>query len=322
MAQFQWTPDGDNVGSILYKNHWLSNQLKELASLEFQIAQFATPLDGAYGKQKGETVNVMHFKALTEPADPTIQELDDIPLQKLTAGWHSITVEEWGRGVSFTGKAKILSKYDPEDAHVKALKEQLRAVQDTQAALAAKTAMITAIPTSGTAITFDTDGTASTTAAANLSLAHLGIIRDYMTSTLHCPPLKGGDYVGLFTTKALRGLKSDTTYIQWQQYLKQSDLLYNSEVGRVEGMRLVEVTHEAALSNGVGTGNVTGEGLIFGDENIAIAEALSPHLRYEPNYGGKFGRFSAIAWYGILAYGIHWATANDREARIVRWGSA
>jgi hypothetical protein len=83
----------------------------------------------------------------------------------------------------------------------------------------------------------------------------------------------------------------------------------------------VEVTNESALSNSVGTGNVLGEGVIFGSEAVARIEIEYPHLRAQPNYTADFCRRHAVAWYGTVAFGVKFPTATDREARIVRIAS-
>ena len=46
-----------------------------------------------------------------------------------------------------------------------------------------------------------------------------------------------------------------------------------------------------------------------------MAEVLTPELRAEVK--GDFGRARAVAWYGILNFGIIWDTANAGQARIV-----
>jgi len=89
-----------------------------------------------------------------------------------------------------------------------------------------------------------------------------------------------------------------------------------------ENVRFVEANNESALSNSVGTGNVLGEGVIFGEDAVARIEIEFPHLRADMNYQGDFGRKKAVAWYGTVAFGVKFPTANDREARIVKIASA
>ena len=116
-------------------------------------------------------------------------------------------------------------------------------------------------------------------------------------------------------------MKNDTALQTWNQYLGKGDLLYKSEVGKIEDIRFVEVKHEQAFSNGVGTGSVLGEGVVFGDDAVRRVEVEAPHLRAQMNLGSDFGRKHAVAWYGILAFGCTFITPDDREARIIRVGS-
>ena len=57
-----------------------------------------------------------------------------------------------------------------------------------------KDAKIKAIPNGVSSLVFDTDGTPSTQATANLNVYHIERIRDYMFSTLNIEPAVGDDY--------------------------------------------------------------------------------------------------------------------------------
>ena len=84
----------------------------------------------------------------------------------------------------------------------------------------------------------------------------------------------------------------------------------------VEQIRFVEINNTSALSNAKGSGSVLGEALIFGDDGVALAEVETPELRAA--IPGNFGRYQAVAWYGVLAYGLIWnATATAGEARVI-----
>lgn len=317
--EFNWTNDVAD-GSIL-KNHALSNALLKQATLDFVCAQFCTPVSG-FGKKMGETVTLMHYKQLAAPTSAVLSEGNRIPIDKLVMGSRAITVAEMGRGVQYTSLADNLSKFSPKDVVQKQLLEQLSNVVDNSVATAFKTAKIAFQPTSLTGGTFDTDGTPSTTATANLTMAHLALIRDYMTATIHAPFYKGNHYIGLFATKSIRGIKDDRLFQTWNQYLRKGDVIFNSEIGMAESIRLIECTNAAAFTNGVGTGSVLGEGVVFGDEAIASVEVETPHLLADPNFQSDFGRIKAVAWYGIMAYATYWDSATDREAKIVRVASA
>ena len=317
---FTWTYDAETG---VYKDHALSGQLLKVAARKFRFVGFTKKVND-FGKGMGQSITLIYYKPLTQPTTTKLDEEKRIPIDQLSMGKKQITVYEWGRGVEYTDFAKQLSKFDPEDPAQKMLIDQMNEAMDSAAAaeFVGTDAKVIFIPTSLTGGTWDTDGTPSTTALVNLTKHHISTIRDYLTKDLHTPFFTGEHYIGLMSTKALRGLRDDKCIEAWSLYLRRGDHIYNGEIGQLESVRFVEVTNENALSNSVGSGSVLGEGVIFGDEAVARVEIEYPHLRAQPNYTGDFGRRHAVAWYGTVAYGVKFPTATDRECRIVRIGSA
>jgi N4-gp56 family major capsid protein len=301
----------------------MSAELLKVAALKFRIVPFTRKVD-AFGRKMGETITLPYYKPLAQPASAVLEERTRIPIDQLQMGSYTITIQEWGRGVEYTSLSEDLSALNPKQGAQKALTEQMTACMDKAAADAftGANAKIAFIPTSLTGGTWDTDGTPSTTALVNLTKDHLGLIRDYMANTIHTPPYEGEWYIGLFATKALRGLKDDRIIQAFNMYLQKGDLLYKGETGMVENTRLVEINHESALSNGVGSGSVLGEGVVFGDDAVGRIEIDYPHLRADPNYQSDFGRRKAVAWYGTIAFDALFQSATDRECRIVKVTSA
>lgn len=307
----------------VYKSHYISNKLLHVAAEKMKLVPFTSPVSD-FGKGKGETVTLMHVKHLTEPTTAELSETTRIPIDQIQMGQRQITLVEMGRGVEYTNLFEQLSKFDMRNEIQKALTYQMERCMDTAAAAAFKhtDVKIIFIPTSLTGGTWDTDGTASTSATHNLTFDHMGVISDYMAGDLHIPPYESDNYVGCFSRKPLRGLKTDPLWQMVHMYLRKGDLFFKGEVGMAERIRCVEVNRENALSNSIGTGNITGEGIVFGDEGVARVEAEAPHLRADPNYQSDFGRTKAVAWYGIIKFGAFWNTANDGEAKIVRISSS
>ena len=309
MAQFQWQFDAP---SGVFKSHAMSQKLY-MAALENSVfMDFMQPVDG-YGRKKGDTVTLTRIASMTEPTSPDLTEGGRIPEDQYSISTTSITVNEIGRAVQFTSFAEDLTFFDLENGIQRRLRDQMRLSLDTKAATAYKTAQVKYIPTGVAAGTFDTDGTASTSATANWNVFHIEEVRDYMFDTLYTPPWEGDDYVGIFRTLGLRGIKRDPAWEEWHKYT-DPQAKYNNEIGRVENIRHVETNHANALGK-KGTGSVLGEGVVFGQDSVAMAEVLTPELRAEVK--GDFGRSRAVAWYGILNFGIIWDTANAGQARIV-----
>lgn len=317
---FTWEYDAPTG---VYKNHALSGELLKVAALRFIFVPFTKKID-SFGKGMGESITLIHYKPLSQPTTAQLDEETRIPIDQLTMGKTSITVQEWGRGLEYTDLAKQLSKFDPDQPAQKGLEDQMNYAMDVAAAaeFIGTDAKICFIPTSLTGGTWDTDGTASAAATSNLTKNHMAAIRDYMAKDIHVPFWQGNHYAGVFATKALRGLKDDKTIEAWYMYLRKGDLIYNSEIGQIESIRCMECVIEESLSNSIGTSNVTGEGVVFGEDAVARIEIEAPHLRAQPNYKGDFGRRHAVAWYGTIAYGVIWPTATDREAKIVKIRSA
>jgi len=323
MSAHNWTFDAD-LG--VYKNHAISNQLLVQSVGACKVVPFTRPIAGVgQFKHKGQTVNVMHLKELPDPTSAELSEGTRIPIDKLELGTRAITLAEFGRGVEYTNLAQQLGKFDPEQYLQKALKRQMERALDTAAASAFKSSdvKICFTPTSLTGGTFDTDGTPSTVATANITFDHMGVLADYLAGSIHCPPFEGDDYIMLSCRKTLRGLKQDPLYQQVHMYLQKGDLFFKGEIGKVENIRCVQVDREAAFANSASAScTVMGEAVVFGDEAVGYVEAESPQLYADPNYQSDFGRTKACAWRGTFVFASVWATATDGESKIIRITSA
>lgn len=312
---FSWQFDAPTG---VFKNHDLSSKLRVAAIAMTKFMQFVMPEPG-YGKKRGESVTITRISNISEPTNARLSENSPIPEDDFSITTVAITVTEWGRAVPFTSFSKDLSSFDLQNAIQRKLRDQMSLVLDAAAADAFQTAKVKAIPDGISSITFDTDGTASTTATVNMNVYHVEQIRDYMFSTLLVPPMEGDDYIGLVSTKAKRGIVSDPAWEQWQKYTDPSKK-FNSEIGRLENIRFIEINNTNALSGSLGSGGVLGEAVIFGEDGVAMAVAEDPELRAE--LPKDFGRSLAVAWYGILEFGLVWDTANAGEARVVHVTSA
>lgn len=306
---FTWSFDAP-TGT--FKSHALSQRLYEAAVAKSVFADHVTPIEG-FGKNMGEDVTLTRIQNLTEPSDPDLIETERIPEDDFGLSTTSVTVRELGRAVPFTSFSADLSHFDLDNQIQRTLRDQMALTLDTKAAAAFKQAQVKYIPTGATSRTVDTDGTASTQATANMNVWHCEEIRDYMFDTLQVPPAQDGDYVGIFRTLGLRGIKRDDDFEEWHKYTDPS-VKFNSEVGRIENIRFVESNHSNALGK-VGSSSVLGEGVVFGADSVAMAESQTPELRAAMPQ--DFGRSKAVAWYDQLGWGLIWDTANAGEARVL-----
>ena len=309
MAQFTWEFDAP---AGVFKSHAMSKRLYMAALENTVFMDFVKPVDG-YGRKMGDTVTLTRIATIAEPTSANLSEGNRIPEDTYSISTTSVTVVEIGRSVPFTSFSEDLTFFDLENGIQRRLRDQMGLVMDTKAAAAFQTAQVKYIPTGLTAGTFDTDGTASTAATANWNVFHVEEIRDYLFDTLQTPPWEGNDYIGIFRTLGLRGIKRDPDWETWHKYT-DPQAKFNNEIGRIENVRHIETNHANALQQ-VGTNSVLGEGVVFGEDSVVLAEVLTPELRAEAK--GDFGRARAVAWYGILEFGIIWDTANAGQARIV-----
>jgi len=313
MAQFTWTFDSP-TGT--YKSHAMSMHLYEAALQKSVFMDYVRPVEG-YGRKKGEAVTITRVANLAEPTNPTLTEGVRIPEDTLSLSTKAITVSEIGRSVPFTSLSDDLSEFDIENIVQRRLRDQMKLALDTLASTAFKKAKIKYVPTGLTSENIATNGTPATSATENMNVFHVEEIRDYLYDTLACPPFDGDDYVGIFRSLGLRGIKRDPAWEEWHKYT-DPQAKYNNEVGRIEQVRFVETNHNNALGK-IGTSSVLGEGVVFGEDAVGMAEAMTPELRAA--IPTDFGRSRAVAWYGILAFDIIWDTANQGQARIIHVSS-
>lgn len=308
MAQFQWQFDAP-TGT--FKQHALSRRLYLAALENSTFMDHVQPIEG-FGKKQGENVTLTRIQNITEPTSIDLTEGVRIPEDDYSITTTSITVVEIGRAVPFTSFAEDLSFFDIENSIQNKLTEQMRLGLDTKVATAFKTAQVKYVPTGLTSNNITTNGTAGAAATANMNVFHVEEIRDYLFDTLHTPQVDG-NYIGIFRTLGLRGIKRDPAWEEWHKYTDPA-AKFNNEIGRIEEVRFIETNHNRALGK-VGTSSVLGEGVVFGMDGVAMAEAETPELRAAMPQ--DFGRSKAVAWYGILEFGIIWDTGNAGEARIV-----
>lgn len=316
MSNFTWTFDAPTG---VFKSHDMSSALRKAAIAETKFMQFVKPEPG-YGKKSGDTITVTRISNLAVPNDGSLAENVKIPEDSLSITTVGITVKEFGRAVPYTGLVEDLSMFDIENITQRALKDQMKLVMDSAAAAPFKSssAKIKATPTGVASIQFGTTGVAPAQATANVGMFHVEQIRDYMFSTLNIPPYEGDDYICLISTLGKRGIIKDPDWETWHKYTDPQSK-YNGEIGRIENTRFVEINNTRALSGSLGAGGVCGEAVFFGADAVAMAVVQDPELRAA--IPGDFGRQKAVAWYGVLNFGVIWDTANAGEARIVHLSS-
>lgn len=316
MSTHSWTYDAPTG---VYKNHDLSEEIRMASIAQTRFVQFCSTEDG-YGRKKGESVTITRVSNIDEPDDDTLIELERIPEDTFSLSTQAIDVDERGRAIPYSSLSTDLAHFDIENAIQKKLRDQLALRLDRVAAAAFKVGQVKAIPDGTASLTFDTDGTASTQATANLNVYHVEEIRDYMFSTLTIPPYMDSEYVCLASTLACRGVKRDPNWEKWKTYT-DPEAKFMGEIGKIEGVRFVEINNTNALSQSLGASSVLGEAVFFGDDPVAMANVMDPELRAKES--DDYGRSKGVAWYGIYGFDQIWKdSANQGEARVIHLTSS
>ena len=299
-----WT----DIGAGILANHQISDQILEVALGECKIVQYTHDHGFGFKKNAGETVNLFHVNRLPDAQNSTLQEEGQIPMRMLSFGKRSLTLTEHGEGLQFSAKLQELSKFKPDPIMRKELASSLERSLDTEAArdgFFSSDVKVCFTPTSLTGGVWSVTGAAGAVATAPLTVAHVRKISAYMRDVLHVPfykGTKGADehYVCLTCNLNIENLLLDSELIQWQQFMRAGDMLYKGEMCQIAKIRFVEINRSMAIANLSGTSTVLGEGVVFGDQAVARIEAVTPHLRLDPNYGvGRFGTMRGMAWWGI-----------------------
>ena len=314
MALHTWNFDAP-LG--VYKNHALSSKMRHAAIAETKVMQFVETEPG-YGKKRGESLTIFRVSNMAVPTDGRISESERIPEDNVQLSTTQITVSEWGRAVPYTSFITDLSEFDPSNYIQRALMDQMKLTLDRESADSFKSTLIKAVGTGVGSISITTNGTPGGTASANLNMFHVEAIRDFMHSDLNVPAFSSDDYMCLISTKAKRGIMNDPAWEPWVRYTSPESK-YNSEIGRIENVRFVEVNNLRTLSGSIGTGGITGEALFFGADSVVMVVAEDPELRTK--VPEDYGRDKGVAWYGILEFGLVWDTSNPGEARVIHWTS-
>lgn len=305
-----WTYDAP---SNTYKNFTLSTKIRRQAIADTQFLPFMTPEPG-YGRKKGESVTITRILAL--PLATKVGETDRLPQGRPAIETKQVRVAEWGFKIPMTDFEKNLTFYDPLNQFQASLREQIELTMDVMSATAMKLTPIKYVPLAAGA-SISTNGTPAGTSDKNLAISDLRDIHDYLHDNLKTPYYKNGNYVGILSTKAARGIKNDPEYKDWIAPTSSAPLI-NGQLKDVEGFTLIETNNTAALARLAGASVTTGEAVFFGADAAGLLEVSAPEIRM--GMPEDLGRFSEVGWVGVLDAFLVWETAT--LARVVHVTSA
>lgn len=325
MSSWAYHPSG------VYKNHALSSRLLYSALARTIFPRFMEPERG-YGKRRGESVTITRTLQL-ESASRIGSDTETIPEVNPEQSTVSKTVSLWGLKIATTEFEETLTHFDLRSRNQRLLRNNIQLTLDKLGAEVLVSTPVKFIPTSGGGV-WDTDGTPSTTATANMTIAQLKKIKRYMAGTLKVPPFDNGKYVGVFTTQAMAGILDSSEAATWlaptsQTAFRRGTVGADGGIpggmtpmaefkGTVDNVDLYEVNNLDVLRENLGSGSVLGEGVVFGMDSMFLAQAMAPELRV--GLSTDLGTKREVGWVGIFDAGLCWPEAE--LARVVHVTSA
>jgi N4-gp56 family major capsid protein len=314
----------NSLGGYLYSRQ-LSPILRGAVQPNVKFRQFADVKDATQGgRKKGDLFTWDVYSDVVTPGG-IIQETNTMPETNFTISQGTLTMQEAGNAVPYTGKLDNLSKVPVTELIQKVLKNDAVKSFDRMAWAQFNQTMLRVIPTGGTdtsAVTLYTNGTVTGTNNVAFTLDHAKSITDIMKER-NIPAYVDDDYYAIAWPTTLRTFKNNLENIA-----KYSDtgfgMIMNGEVGRYENVRYVEQTNIVkgnSTDGATGTPWVNGKSdwiFFMGQDTVAEAVAVPEEMR------GKiptdYGRSKGVAWYYLGGFGLVQTSAQN--SRIIKWDSA
>jgi len=324
MAGQLWSVN--SLGGYFYSQN-LSDELREALQPMSRFRQFADVKDASQqGKGKGQTYT-WDVVSNVANAGGTLVETNTMPETQFTITQATLTINEYGNSVPYSGKLEALSKFEARKPVMQALRNDAVKTFDRAAWAQFKATPLHVVPasagTSTATLTLTTNGTATATNNIVFQKEHAKLVVDLMKER-NIPAYTNDDYIGIAWPATLRRLKNDLEGIH-QYTVPGIQLIFNAEIGRYENVRYVEQTN---IVKGVSTDGITGTAwasgaandwiFFMGEDTVAEGVAIPEEMRAK--IPTDFGRSKGVAWYYLGGFGLVQTAAT--EARVVMWDSA
>ena len=300
--------------------------------IEHKRRQFCDVKDAAFqGKSKGQEFHWDIYQDVATPAGSTLTETNTMAETNFTIVQGTLTITEAGNSVPYSGKLDDLSLHPVKTIINKVLKNDATKWFDAAAATQFDATPLIVVGTSSTTITLSTNGVATATNSQAFNTGHAKLVVDTMKER-NIPAYTGDDYYALAWPSTFRFIKNQLESIH--TYTDRGfTMIMNGEIGRYESMRYVEQTN---IPKGGAEDSTTWNAFtrtadawnggysdwiyFFGEDTVAEAICVPEEMR------GKiptdYGRSKGVAWYYLGGFGIVHPTADQANARIVKWSSA
>jgi len=322
----------NTLGGFMYKDN-LSTEFREALQPEVKFRQFAD-LQSAFGKQRGENFHWNVYLNI-QTQGGTLVETNTMPESNFTVIQGTLTVNEYGNSVPYTGKLEALAKESVKRPVMRALKNDAKKAFDAAAHAQFNTTLLRVVPQAGTStgtLALTTDGTATTTNNIAFRNTHAKLVSDLMKER-NIPSYTNDDYFALAWPSTYRSMKNDLESIY--QYTSEGfGMIMNGEIGRYENIRFIEQTYipkggaadSTTWNASTGTADAWNNGtsdwiFFFGEDTVMEGIAVAEEIRAK--MPGDYGRSKGIAWYYLGGFGIvHNQSAYTDQCRIIKWDSA
>ncbi len=322
----------DTLGGFMYKDN-LSKEFREGLQPEVKFRQFAD-IQSAYGKSRGENFHWNVYLNI-QTQGGTLVETNTMPESNFTLIQGTLTVNEYGNSVPYTGKLEALAKESVKKPIMRALKNDAKKAFDEAAHAQFNNTLLRIVPnsagTSTATLALTTDGTATETNNIAFRHNHARLVSDLMKER-NIPSYTSDDYMALAWPTTYRQMKNDLESV-YQYTTEGFGMIMNGEIGRFENIRYIEQTYipkggaadSSAWDVSTGTADAwtSGNDWIFfcGEDTIVEGIAVSEEIRAK--IPGDYGRSKGIAWYYLGGFGIvHNDSNNTDQIRILKWDSA
>lgn len=320
----------DILGGFMY-----ADELSEVLRLEVlpavKFRQFCDAKDATEkGLNMGDQYNWNVYSRVAKRGRK-LDEDETMPTTKYTITQQSLTIDEYGNTVPYTGKLDNLSKQPVTEVIQKVLKIDAKETLDGAAHGQFNLTPLTVTPTSGTStssVVFEEGGCTITNDVA-MRKAHVRAIVLGMKER-NIAPYANDDYYCIAWPSTFLTFKNDLEAIS--QYVETGFRhIMNGEIGRYESTRFVEQTH---IPKGGAVDSTTwdydtadtwtnGESdwaFFMGSDTVAEAVVIPEEIR--GRIPTDLGRSRGIGWYYLGGFGIvHGPNGDAKNARIVKWES-
>ena len=305
--------DKDRLG----KYH-IDQDIRVQAGNQVQFRAATRPVN-SFGAHKGQGVEIEKYKKMSTNTN-AINELQSLPLKRPVINFVQTTINEYGDGLLITEKARTIAEYAVDETLKSILATNIAETLDKVAAAEFRTnADVFATPIAAAdAHVYDTDGTITTTATADIDSEFLRWLMANLKDN-NVPKFDGQNYLCIMNPFTTNAIFADTAAGSWVDSLKYTrpENLISGEIGSYFGLRFIEENN--VLSSVLNATTYNGEMIIVGDDAVAEAIAKPESVMAED---WDFNRFHAIAWNAFLGYKKIWTHATDGQHSLVRVWSA